>query len=410
MITLRQYPDLWTPIYNPMVFVLDSTNTAQSNFKYVADVYISGVSDYIRLTCDADPVYSQGIFDIHRIAESYVSSTPGFKTLSGFLKANNSSIAYEVKFGEQYGVASAVTVYPMLTVTGTKYAYNGSLAPHDWLDFDGADFAIEDSGTTLTDQPNARVTTMNGNEDSYIHYVSNTSGTVYYAEIKTYGSTGALIGTYRIENDYQDVAAYDQRRMIFYSGVRGLNAATLALGSQPVIDSSVYSYTVNLINFAGTSALNSVITFTKNTDCLSERTPISLHWKNHEGGFDTLQFDRINRYKTETTKNTYERRLGSMTQNAWSFLESDSGRVVMDTTIKPRYDLQSNWISLDDSLYVMGLIESPEVYMDDGGGFRACTIVSPTTAELKSVSFGDTELQSLKVTIEMSVDYWRQRG
>ena len=240
MITIQQQPGLWSPIYNPMVFILDSTNTAQSNFKYIADIYVSGVTDYVRLAVDADPTYNQGMIDIHRIVESYVSSNAGLKALNGFEKASSSMIAYEVKFGEQYGVASAVTTYPMLTVTGTMFAFNAAYTTHDWLDFDGASISIEDTGGMLTDQPMIRTTTAIGNEDNYIHYITNTSGTVYFAEINTYDSASSLIGTYRIENAYQAVASYDERRMIFYSGVRALNAATLYSGVQPVIWAKVY--------------------------------------------------------------------------------------------------------------------------------------------------------------------------
>ena len=408
MITIQQQPGLWSPIYNPMVFILDSTNTAQSNFKYIADIYVSGVTDYVRLAVDADPTYNQGMIDIHRIVESYVSSNAGLKALNGFEKASSSMIAYEVKFGEQYGVASAVTTYPMLTVTGTMFAFNAAYTTHDWLDFDGASISIEDTGGMLTDQPMIRTTTAIGNEDNYIHYITNTSGTVYFAEINTYDSASSLIGTYRIENAYQAVASYDERRMIFYSGVRALNAATLYSGVQPVIWAKVYYYTIDLINYDGQS--HNQITYMIADNCLNDRVALSLHWKNYKGGFDTYQFDRINIYKTETTRKYYEKKLGSMTNNAWAYVESDGGKVAMDTKVQARYELQSDWTSLTDSLFLMGLIESPEVYFDDGGGFTRVTVISPTTAEYKSYKLGDVEFSTLKVIVEFSNDYWKQRG
>lgn len=409
MITIQQQPGLWSPIYNPMVFILDSTNTAQSNFKYIADVYVTGTSGYVRLAVDADPTYNQGLIDIHRIVESYVSSNPGLKALNGFEKASNSAIAYEVKFGEQYGVASAVTTYPMLTVTDTKFAFNAAYDTDDWLDFDGVNISIEDTGGMLTDQPMIRTTTAIGNEDNYIHYITNTSGAVYFAEINTYDSASALIGTYRIENAYQAVASYDERRMIFYSGVRALNAATLYSGVQPVIWSKVYYYTIDLIKYNAPYQYNQ-ITYMIADNCLNDRIPLSLHWKNYKGGFDTYQFDRINKYKTETKKTSYEKKLGSMTNDAWSYAKSDAGKVAMDTKVQGRYELQSDWTVLADSYFLMGLIESPEVYFDDGVGFIRVDVISPTTAELKSYSLGDTDFSTLKVIIELSNEYWKQRG
>ena len=43
-ITIQQQPDLYTPVYNPMRFVIQSSNNTSANFKYVVDLYVSGVS------------------------------------------------------------------------------------------------------------------------------------------------------------------------------------------------------------------------------------------------------------------------------------------------------------------------------------------------------------------------------
>lgn len=409
MITIQQQPGLWSPIYNPMVFILDSTNTGQSNFKYLVDIYVSGQADYVRLAIDADPTYAQGFADIHRIVESYVTSNPAHKTLNGFQIATNSMIAYEVKFGEQYGPASSVTDYPMLTVTGTKYAFNAAYTPHDWLSFSGASIAVETTNTLLTIQPDAKLSTFNLTEDLFNHYITNTSGSIYFAEIKTYDSAGVLIQTAQIENPYQAVASYSHRRMMFYSGARALNAATLYSGTQPLITSSVYSYVVKFTTFAGgLTARGSTVT--RNDNCNAGRTPLTLHWKNRLGGFDSFQFVMINRYKTETKKSTYERKLGAMGQNSWAYNHYDSGKIVMDTKNQARYELQSDWISLADQEFLMELIESPEVYFDDGTNFFSVIVTSPTVAELRQASYGDVEFNTLKVTIEFAVDYWRQRG
>jgi len=411
-ITIRQQPALWAPIYNPMRFILDSTNTTQPNFKYIADVYVSGVTDSVRLTIDADPNYAQADIDIHRIVESYVSSSPAYKSLSGFQKASNSAIAYEVKFGEQYGTTGSVVNYPDLTVTGTKFAFNGAYMPLDWLDFDGADVALEDTGQIFSDKEGNRLTTMIGNEESYIHYITNTSGTVYFAEIKTYDANGGLIQTAKIENDYQDVGAYDQRRMVFYAGVRGLNAAPLYSGTQPVIDSNVYSYTVALTNWIGVNQLfgGLPITYVLNNDCNAGRSPLTLHWKNTKGGFDSYQFTMINRYKTETKRTTYEKRIGTMANNSWSYNHYDAGRKVIDTKVQARYELQSDWVSMEDQYLISQLIESPEVYYDDGSDFIAVVVVSPTESQVKFNFLGDNELNTVKIVVELSMDFWKQRG
>lgn len=410
--TLQQSPALWTPAYNPMVFIVDSSNNAQDNFKYIADIYISGTAGRVaRLLCDADPTYVQGMFDIQRVVESYLSSDPGLKTLYSFQKASNSMIAYEVKFGEQYGVTSAVTTYPDIVVTGTKYAFNGAYTTEEFLTFDGSLIAIEDNGQLLngmtTPQPQSYTS---ASCDRYFHYISNTSGTVYFAEIKTYDVNDALIQTVKIENTYQAVSAYDQRRMIFYAGARALNASTLYSGSQPVIDDTVKFYTVNFRDWFNNSPLYQIFRFNNDTNCYSGRVPLTLHWKNRYGGFDSFEFTMVNRYKSKTVKDSFRKKLGTMTNNAWSYNKHDAGKLVHSSRNQVVIELQSNHLSLADSYLIYDLIESQEVYLDDSSGIHRVNIISPTDGEIQSVSYGNIELNSVKIVIEFSQENWRQRG
>lgn len=410
MITIQQQPGLWAPVYNPMMFVLDSNNTAQANFKYLVQVYVSGTGLVHTQAIDADPAYSQGVFDAHRVLESYVSSNPTNKSSSGFQKASSSSLAYEIKFGEQYGPASGVTNYPELSVTGTKYAFNGAYDVFDFLGFDNATFAVEDGGVSLTTRRNARNTYADLLRDHSIHYVTNVSGSVYYAEVKTFDSSGTLIQTARIDNPYQACSSYDERRMMFYSGSRALNAASLTSGTQPLITSSVYSYTVNFRRFNGTTPLTTFITYTRDQGCYQGRTPVTLHWKTYKGDFASYDFSMINRYKTDTQKQYYQKNLGTLSNNAYAYTETDAGKIAMDTRVQGRYELQSDWAHIDDSEFLMGLIESPEVYFDDGTNQLRVNVISPTTADLKSVALGDIDWQSIKVVVELSNENWRQRG
>lgn len=411
-VSIQQQPGLWSPVYNTMVFVLDSTNVAQDNFKYIADVYVSGqgTSYVARLTFDPDPTYNQALFDVHRVLESYVSHDVPTRTGWGFEVCDSSALAYEVKFGEMYGPASGITTYPNLTVTGTLYAFNGAYNTHDWLDFDGSLIAVESSADLLNAMNSPHYTIMNTNEELYIDYITNTSGSVYFAEIRTFDVNDSLIQTVKIENPYQAVSSDAHRRMRFNAGSRALNAATLYSGSQPVIDSNVYKYTVNFRRFDNTTPLSTFFTVTKLDNCYNDRFPVALHWLNSKGAFDSYQFTMVNRYKANNSKATYERKLGTMTNNAWSYVDSDYGRAVMDVKEQVFWELQSDWVELDDSYMLMELLASPVVYIQDNNGLIPVIVKSPTTAEYKNYSLGDNELQSLKVVVEYANEYYRQRG
>jgi hypothetical protein len=397
-----------------MVFVLDSSNAGQPNFRYLADVYVSGQAGSLRMVCNPDPDNNEGVFDVGRIIESYHGilnlSNDTFdisKTVNGFGLAANSMVAYEVKFGEQYGALGSVTNYSALTVTGTKYAFNGAYDTTTFLDYTGS-IAVENTGSFLNEMTSPQSYSFaNGNEDRFLHYITNTSGSVYFAEIKTYNDSG-LIQTAQIENPYQN-PFYFQRRQYISCGIRSLNNATLYSGTQPLLDDTVTYYTVQLKTFAG-GATSSAFRFDNDSDCYAGRTPATLHFMTTKGAFDSYPFSMVNRYKTKKTTDTYKRKLGTHTNNSYTYNKYDAGTIVHDTRVQARYELQSDWISLDNSFLVQRMIESPIVFLEYGTSLLRGTIVSPTEMEWKNTQYGDIELHNVKVVFELSQEYHRQRG
>lgn len=422
-ITIQQQPDLWTPAYNPMTFVLDSTNSAATNFRYVADIYVSGnTGRQLRMLASASPTLSQGIFDVSPIIQTYLGelndSIDGFdinKTTNGFGLAASSMVAYQVKFGEQYGATSAITTYPDLTVTSLRYAFNGcydtaTWSGYDFTTFDGTSIAIEDTFETLNRMPYTTQYQFSvGYQDRYLHFITNSSNQIAQAEIKTYGFSGNLISTGVITNPYAVHALYAYRRQFFSCGMRSLNNATYSSGSISIDDTVAY-YTVDLQNNLGVSRLATLYRFNNDTTCYSGRSPISLHWLNDQGAFDSKEFTMINRPKTKKTESTFKRKLGIETNNAYGYSRSDAGTVVIDTTIQERYELQSDWTDIDESLMLYNLIHSPVVFLDVNNRLLRGRIVSPTETEIKTVSFGNIELDNLKIVFECSVDSKRQRA
>ena len=422
-ITIQQQPDLWTPAYNPMEFVLDSSNSGQPNFTFIADIYVSGSSGrQLRMRRSPSPIYSQGIFDVSPIIQTFLgtlnNSLDGFdinKTTNGFGLAASSMLAYEIKFGEQYGATSAITTYPDLSVTGTKYTFNGCYDTATWNGynftlFDGTAIAIEDTNETLNRMPYTTQYQFSvGSQDRYLHFITNSSNKIAQTEIKTYDFSGNLVDTGVITNPYAVHALYAYRRQFFSAGIRSLNNATYSSGSI-TIDDSVSYYTVDLQNNLGVSQLSSLYRFNNDVTCYSGRVPVSLHWLNDQGAFDSKEFTMVNRNKTKKTESTFKRKLGIETNNAYGYSRSDAGTVVIDTTIQERYELQMDWYNLEESFPLTHLIQSPVVFLDINSKLLRGRVVSPTETEHRSVLFGNIELDAMKIIFEPSVDSKRQRA
>lgn len=394
-----------------MPFVVTSTNYAQANFQYLFDIYVSGVTGYIRIAVPSDPTYTQGYLDVSRVLRNYVNQN-GSEDITenefGFHKCTNSLIAYEVKVGEQYGVASGVTNYTDLTVTGTKYGHNEVLNPHDYNLYVGANQPIETSGDVLSNKPLTTYMPSTQPNDMYLHYLTGTSGTIYFLQIQTYDSSGSLLGTYKIANSFQAVSTYDMRRMRVACGVYQLNAATLYSGVQPVIDNNVYRYVLNLTNFAG-SAQTPAHTVYIDSRCFPiGRQHYQLHWKNIRGGYDSFVFPLVSRFKRDIKRETFDRKLGQLSNHTWSYQDLDAGTTVIDTVLTPRWELTTDWISEDESLWLMELIESPVVYFYDSLYYYRCIVTSPVESERKTID--NSVLFNLTITIELSMKEWRQHS
>lgn len=413
-ITINQQPNLWSPVYNPMVCVISSTNVGQPNFKYLFDIYISGQTDYIRLAVDPDPSFSDGVADISPILERYVNMNHSHDIEIdplGFIIAQNSQLTYEVKYGEQYGVASAVTDYPQLVMSTPLKGFNGVYSPHDFIgNFSGSSISVESTGLCLTSMPTTLYSYMTGADEFYLHYINNTANTVWYLQIKTYNSSGALIQTCRVSNAYRSLAAYTHNRMYVGFGATTLNTQTLSTGSQPVVDSNVEYYTVDLVNQTFVSQLQSVYTVRRNNRCQDGRVQYKLHFLNRKGGFDSYEFTSKNKYKRAVDRTKIEKKLGTRANNSWAYTNYDAGVMQINTTVKERYDLVTDWLTDADSYWLMELIESPVVFLQlDQTDMFLVTITNPSEIEYKlNNTYADPF--TLTVTVEVSQITYRQRG
>jgi hypothetical protein len=151
-ITIYNTPNSYAPVYNQMIFTLSSTNVAQSNFRYIADIYVNGSSDYTRLEVGRNPSNNNGTFDVAGIIQNFLTRDFEDNTTT-FKQCVNSIASYIVQFGEQYGPSSGITNYPNLT-TSSGYCFNGVFSPLDFLDFQTNTYVLQNTSSQfLTDRP-----------------------------------------------------------------------------------------------------------------------------------------------------------------------------------------------------------------------------------------------------------------
>ena len=140
IITTLKNPPIWSPAYNPIIWMVDSDQTTQFKFRYVFDVYIHG-QDEIRFKVPPNP-NGVGIIDVSTLAAGRLSIPENLPFLSDLPFYQGDYLATEVYclVGEEYATS----------IDGEAILYNGlgsTGAPAYGLYADG-DFRPAPNSTT----------------------------------------------------------------------------------------------------------------------------------------------------------------------------------------------------------------------------------------------------------------------
>jgi len=394
MITITQLPKTFAPVYNDMVVVASSTNIAQTNFSFIFEVYDAANTTLLSTQRIAPEYqYGYGVLNASRILESYVT-TDFFANLTGDIKSNTNSFdGYTIRIGEEYDVTGTLTQFLDLANTSDFY-FNGSILQNDWINFTITDYEL--NGTTkkfLTDSPSNLKTSINDEGYTSMYNVTVTNKVVY----KTYDSAGVIIQTAEI-----DISAITDKIIGIPSAPVSINAVTLTSGSQPVITSSVATYTMQVQNSGGTQ-ISEQKTYTVDS-CNRGR----IHFLNDLGGFDAFNFTAAKTNKYQFKKEYYKQQPNRLSAaGLYEYSSTDREWVQHYTNQKETVKLVSDWITDEESQWLRQLFSSPEMYLELDGVIRSLKGIKETNYEVKEYEYN--ELFNLTVEFEFSIDNYRQR-
>jgi hypothetical protein len=107
-ISLIAKPQLFSPTYNPLKFIYDSTNKNEEGFKYVFDIYLSGTGTRIA-RYKVSPRFADGYGekDIAKLIETQVRNV--FSRPDKSETANGYFYKYDMKVGEEFVTSVAYT-------------------------------------------------------------------------------------------------------------------------------------------------------------------------------------------------------------------------------------------------------------------------------------------------------------
>jgi len=287
-LTIYNTPNSYAPVYNQMIFTLSSTNVAQSNFRYIADIYVNGSSDYTRLEVGRNPTNNYGTFDVAGIIQNFLTRDFEDNTTT-FKQCGNSIAYYEVKFGEQYGASSGITNYPNLT-TSSGYCFNGVFSPLDFLDFQTNTYVLQNSSSQfLTDRPTFESRT---GEKLILGFMTDAANEAKFLEIITYYDEGTIFNTVTVANPYASISNRQDRSInvrVDYDWLTSLVNADLSSGSTPIFVVNWEYYDIRIKNSTG-AIVSETIRIYPGEDICSKYTPIRFKFMNNYGKYDYYTF------------------------------------------------------------------------------------------------------------------------
>lgn len=427
-ITIEKNAPLHTFAYNPAWWVVRSTNTAQSNFKFICDVYITGQNfagtGYLRLKVSPDPVNLRGVFNPNSILERYLSYDISVASANQeqVKQATNSVLQYQLKFGEEFGPSGAVVATPNLTLSAVQYAYNGILDHLDYVDFINTSGSIflNDATTTkrfLTNSPKTRY--VRADEDEWLGIINNQSGNnsarAYY---ESYNSSDVLQATLVVNNPFSGLANIADRRIIVPAGynIDDIRGSDIISGSLPFANVAAVSYWKVWMVDSSNVQKSEKFTFRKESKC-TNHDEYRLHFLNELGAFDSFTFTRGSTFSTDINERRKYAKVPGKFIAVTNFMYEpvDQLDVILYTEQKDIITLNSDWINEDTCLWLEELVTSPVIYAENislakSGAVTTLTPVTVTETKYSRRQRVNDRIFNLQIKIQPTYNRYRQRG
>ena len=401
-IVINATPKDFAPVYNKMEYLITSDNATEPNFAHLVDIYINGsASATVRLRIPVRPTDLRGKVDIHRVLESALTSNVGNPLgIAGTYEAPNSSLSYIVSFGEEYG--EPVVQYPYLNTDISRNAFNASLEKANFITWDVTDYEFTIFGGAkkfLTNMPDNNKVSINSH--GWLYY--KTDAPLFSFQVITKDSAGATISTFEIDpiatsGDIQFVPSSP-------ASLNSIDNTNLLTGVQPIIIDTVASYTIVAKSNAFAPA-SETRTFVIEENC--KYNVNTLIFQNNLGAFDNFTFYLGEESTTSIERKDMKVNVDTVVGTDIVYSMNEREKVTYYTKKSETIKLMSDWISEEESNWLLELMSSPEIYLQSGDELIAVAKIKATNYTKKKVV--RDKLFKIDVELELGYDDYRQRG
>lgn len=419
-------PQTFSPAYNPLKFIIDSTNKSLAGFRYIFDVYAAGTATKIA-EYKVLPTYGTGYGeeDLSKLLQNQVSWDLDTQLTSNY-GAPNSFYAYDVKVGEEY-------VYEVAYTSSLTDA-SGSVQINVTNSFAAGDQVIitQDDGGVANPQLEGLHTVVSATGSTFVVNVNwstitdaTINGSVSYADkrktitrdITLFEDYGVFNGAFR----WLDWTTYDKldyklntptalwltnqptadfyctlgqdlylnlqnpkgsdriyfensNGAVFYKAVIssadilqvpvGPNNYGILVGTGDLIDNTVEWYDVWFNNGTTLQIQDSV----KYRIYLDRRVLISEYhvlFLDRLGSWSSFAFQLKSYERGEVTREIFNQDVAGYVNalDEWTYKTEEFGFRTFNTNVIKRIDLNTNWMTQNMATYFEELVTSPQTFL-----------------------------------------------
>jgi len=368
-VSVIQQPASYTPAYSPQYFTAFSNQTSNSDFAFI--IYCTDVQsgEFVKFTASAD-VNSRCHFNAQNFAKTYIDRAGHTIPNNQYNFFKNAGIKkIRVNIGEYYGGAYHA---------GSDIDYivwNGVLSYMEYPSYSSANYLYNDSTHKLLTHTADEFTYPD--RSNFIYLLSYNNNDCKAFRIKTYDSSGGLLGTSEIANGYTGFSTYSDRYWSIDVGLKGLNGLTSGevSGTYPIIPYNCSYYTVEDKNAGltpGTYVYSIIKTYYIQQEC--NYTVNSIHFLAKSGAFETCHFAKRSDSEISRSQSTYKRTPFTYGSSATYSVTTPTEKALI-TESQESFTLNTDWLTDAQFELYKQMATTPLAYLDLGSSTNLVPVI-----------------------------------
>ena len=408
--TIKVRPLSLAPTYNETIVVLESTNIAVSDFKWLVSIYrgVSIDSDYeliSSLVILPNPE-GYGVIDFHRHVENHINSTftPEYVDLiSGKVESEGLKWSFEVS---EY-VSGAEVPQSLPIGSNLIYSFNGALSFQDFRNWDSSDYEMSTNSLPSTKFLIDGDTTIDASLSDRVwinSFMSPSVTSFQLLEIETDN------GTYTVGQTFTPSGQHfiNQNKIGAKDILESSDTFTVVSGALPVVDLDTTFIKVTPLN-GGSIAIGETVTLNIKDYC-SKHEEIRFFYMDKLGSYLPITFNKVSKTNVTNERSDYKQNYGAYNSTSveWGYNSHDRGTTTYDITTKESVTCTSDWLTEEASTMVLSMLNSPNVYVQSSiGEYIAINITTNSYEDKKTVN---EKLINYTVSFEYAQTNTNQRG